>query len=691
MVAGLPGGHSARSRRTWCSEMVSGSLLHDFQGNPASSPPARDGSGARARLVVLTRDEALVRTLQVIGSEYDIFTVSVESDLAAYLLTEAPGVAILDAGALASPIERLTERLRAQFPELVLIVAGSVDDQSALATQITNGTVYRFLHKPVSEQRVRLFVDAAWRRHDEEHAGIGSVGAASLPPRERAGRKTNILLFGGAVAAAVALLGVGLLLHKPETRQPQVLPSSTAAVPASKAGGDAVLEDLLARAESALARGALVAPRGASAADLYRQAQQRNASDPRAANGLEKVIDRLLSGAEAQLLAQHLDEARRLTDQARALKPDHVRVAFLMAQIGKERERAALAQARQAASSGNIERALSVLDGAAREGQHSTLVTAARQELEHKQLGERVRDYVERANDCMRRGALLEPAQDNAGFYIGSARALAPNDDEVKQTHRQFLDRLVSEARKALASGNAEQGERWIQAAADAGLGKDDITALTQEAARVRATAKTDALARLALLVNQRLAEGKVLDPAADSAKFYLAQLVQADPDHPSTQAARQAFAARVLGEAKNAARRQDDAGAQRWLSVAHEAGVDQASIDGVNRDIRAAQDAAKGAGEVATAGSLELVHYVPPEFPLPARQEAMSGWVDVQFVVRADGSVSDIAVVGAQPAGVFEQPALDAVRKWRYRPILRDGHPINQRARVRVRFALAK
>jgi outer membrane biosynthesis protein TonB len=37
----------------------------------------------------------------------------------------------------------------------------------------------------------------------------------------------------------------------------------------------------------------------------------------------------------------------------------------------------------------------------------------------------------------------------------------------------------------------------------------------------------------------------------------------------------------------------------------------------------------------------------------------------------------------------VFEQPATEAVRKWRYRPILRDGQPINQRARVRVRFAL--
>jgi TonB family protein len=301
----------------------------------------------------------------------------------------------------------------------------------------------------------------------------------------------------------------------------------------------------------------------------------------------------------------------------------------------------------------------------------------------------RVQDFVGRANERMRSGNLVEPAQDNAQFFIESARALAPNDAEVKQLQRQLLDRLVSEARKSLAAGNADQGEHWIQAAADAGVGEDDIAALKQDAQKVRATAKTDALARLALLVNERLTQGKLLEPAGDSAKSYLAQLVEADPAFPSTQAARAAFASRTLDEAKNAVRRQDYAGAQRWLGEAHDAGADQASITAVNNDMRAAQEVAKKVDEVVPAAQLDLTHYVAPEFPFAARQRAMSGWVDVQFTVETDGSVGDVAVVTAEPAGVFDQPATEAVRKWRYRPILRDGQPINQRARVRVRFAL--
>jgi protein TonB len=79
----------------------------------------------------------------------------------------------------------------------------------------------------------------------------------------------------------------------------------------------------------------------------------------------------------------------------------------------------------------------------------------------------------------------------------------------------------------------------------------------------------------------------------------------------------------------------------------------------------------------------------VPPEYPQNAREHGIGGWVDVQFTVQADGALNEVTVVAAQPAGVFEQSALDAVRHWRYQPQVKDGAPMAQRARVRVRFAV--
>jgi protein TonB len=88
-------------------------------------------------------------------------------------------------------------------------------------------------------------------------------------------------------------------------------------------------------------------------------------------------------------------------------------------------------------------------------------------------------------------------------------------------------------------------------------------------------------------------------------------------------------------------------------------------------------------------ASSLTRTHYVPPEYPQSAREHGIGGWVDVQFTVQADGALNEVTVVGAQPAGVFEQSALDAVRHWRYQPMVKEGAPVPQRARVRVRFAV--
>src|SRR5690606_32161819 len=148
---------------------------------PDVNASAKAAIAAAESLVVLTHDDVLLGTLQSVVTGHEIATVGAEADLAAHLIEDRVGVAVIDTAAVTSPIARFTERLKAQFPDLVLVVAGTVEDQSALGAQITNGTVYRFLHKPVSEQRVKLFVEAAWRRHNVEHAGIVESAAAAVP------------------------------------------------------------------------------------------------------------------------------------------------------------------------------------------------------------------------------------------------------------------------------------------------------------------------------------------------------------------------------------------------------------------------------------------------------------------------------------------------------------------------------
>jgi TonB family protein len=145
------------------------------------------------------------------------------------------------------------------------------------------------------------------------------------------------------------------------------------------------------------------------------------------------------------------------------------------------------------------------------------------------------------------------------------------------------------------------------------------------------------------------------------------------------------------MDEAGEAVRRQDFTGARRWLSEAHDAGVDDTTIGAVEHDMTAAQAVTRRETEIVSAGSLELTRSSAPTFPLAARERGLSGWVDVQFVVKTDGSVADVIITGAEPVGIFEQAAVDAVRKWHYKPVQRDGNAAEQRARLRMKFALDK
>ncbi|HKF97183.1 MAG TPA: energy transducer TonB, partial [Steroidobacteraceae bacterium] len=117
----------------------------------------------------------------------------------------------------------------------------------------------------------------------------------------------------------------------------------------------------------------------------------------------------------------------------------------------------------------------------------------------------------------------------------------------------------------------------------------------------------------------------------------------------------------------------------------------DPAGISRLDGALAVAQDEAQQATTVVNASALTRTRYVAPQFPDIALARGIDGWVDLQFVVGTDGAVGDVAVVGAQPVGIFEQAALDAVRHWHYQPVLHDGQAVSQHARVRLRFTVQR
>ncbi len=82
----------------------------------------------------------------------------------------------------------------------------------------------------------------------------------------------------------------------------------------------------------------------------------------------------------------------------------------------------------------------------------------------------------------------------------------------------------------------------------------------------------------------------------------------------------------------------------------------------------------------------------VDPTYPPRAQQRGIEGYVIVQFTITPVGTVSDAAVLRAEPAFVFDRAALRAVRKYRYNPKIENGVAVARHGiKVRLKFELPK
>jgi protein TonB len=80
------------------------------------------------------------------------------------------------------------------------------------------------------------------------------------------------------------------------------------------------------------------------------------------------------------------------------------------------------------------------------------------------------------------------------------------------------------------------------------------------------------------------------------------------------------------------------------------------------------------------------------PDYPDIARKAKVTGSVLLLIVIDKDGRVGTIEVIQAPDARFgFELAAIEAVKRWRYRPARLGGRPVAVQATVRIEFTLAR
>jgi periplasmic protein TonB len=98
---------------------------------------------------------------------------------------------------------------------------------------------------------------------------------------------------------------------------------------------------------------------------------------------------------------------------------------------------------------------------------------------------------------------------------------------------------------------------------------------------------------------------------------------------------------------------------------------------------------ATNSSAEPMSVGSLVdmATSKVNPSYPAMAKNARVSGVVKVEIVLNENGEVADVR--GAAGPQMLQRAAIDAVRRWKFKPVTRDGQPVRASGFVNFNFTL--
>jgi len=83
------------------------------------------------------------------------------------------------------------------------------------------------------------------------------------------------------------------------------------------------------------------------------------------------------------------------------------------------------------------------------------------------------------------------------------------------------------------------------------------------------------------------------------------------------------------------------------------------------------------GPGAVATDGEYLPIVKIAAVYPRRAQERGITGHCIVEYTVTTSGATRDPVPVDCSPPGVFEESSVKAALRFKYRPRVVDGQPV--------------
>jgi len=685
--------------------------------SPEASTRAAGGASASLPVVdvtvVTSRDDFLLELGQALGGQAGVRPVeSPDEALQSMAGSKRAQMLVIDARAVEN-VRAAVEAAEIRVPRAVILVFAEAAAEKQLAAALKGTSVFAVLPAEIEARKTQAVLEAAMAQAAQGKAGAAlRAGAADVPltigafrPRgastddEEGAQKPNLVLIGAAVAAT-AVVGGAFWYFMPgsgfSTRGAAPAAATHAAPPAaaaaaatdspggaSAAASEALLvqgkvDDLLEKARLAMHERRYTEPAGDNALLYYRSAIAQDPHNGEALDGLSRVAGVLAGRVEDAISSGHLDEAALTLASFKSAAPNDLR-------SGPLEQRLSSAQMSKALTDGNFERAAALLRQAQQSGSSAPdQIARWRSDLARRQEEARAQRLAGLIADRIRDGKLTD-AEDSAKIYLQQLESSAPSSASTQRAVHDLSAAYLKKARDAAIAGNSTEQERWLNEARGLGMKPADIGVLQRELAGARQKAVQADAERALRLARAALREGRLTDPGEGSAASYLSQLQSSDPANAALPDLGRELAARLLERARAAVLAGKSADAD--LAQAKRWGADPKDVQAVQQ--LGAPVAKTTVDTASLASSLKRLRASPPDYPPSALTQRITGNVTLEFTVSTSGEPRDVHVVEATPPGIFDQAAINAVKHWRYAPLLVNGAAMEVPVRTRMRFEL--
>ncbi len=677
---------------------------------PTPQKPVAVAKKAKLPVLLISGDDTLWPQIGAhAGGDLLLKQVDSIDELLTATASGQPAIVLWDARSQTDTAGVLT-RLQLHSPRFAVVALDEVGGANAWTNPIALRQVVAHVAVPIPAANLRAALESA---REEVNARIALLGdgsaAASAPGSSDAGSPDagspaapsgprNIPWIPVSVIAGVLVAGVGAyLVLRPSDTPVKPAPAASAEQaqqqPAKAAAGAVEKVDLLIeKAGQAMADRHFIDPADGSALTLYRNALVLDPNNGEAHQGLQRLAEILFTRAQSALDERKFDVALQALESARSINPGDRRLSALDERIASLRAELGPAQIMATINAGNFDRAGQLIDEAARTKSLSAAKLAQlRDELRRRHQDSDVANFVKLIDTRLQQDKLVEPRNDSAAYYLTQARAAGASAAALQPQSQEIYKRLAQAEHAAIDQRRFADADRVLAdlrtygapAATIASLQHDLSSARSQQAAAVPEQPQYLDLAQ------SRLAQGKLTEPDNDSALFYVNQLRTTDPKNSGLARISSAVQAQILDQARAALDGAQPARAETLLQMAAGLGA-SADLAPLNQRLAQLKLTATGPPEVLEA-SLARAKAIELDYPTDALRRGVEGWVDVAYVVTAEGKVTTINVLDSSPKKVFDTAATRALARMRYKPATQGGKSSAVSTKLRISFRLSK